>query len=67
MPIFERMRIEKGSLEQTALDLNFYNGSLQDLQAWLEQPVSARVFSTQEKLDTLWQAHPEIWQEVQNA
>jgi GH25 family lysozyme M1 (1,4-beta-N-acetylmuramidase) len=52
--------------EQSALDLNFYHGSLQDLQAWLGQPQTPRSLSLEEKLDALWQAHPEIWQEVEN-
>jgi len=37
------------------------------LQAWLGQPLTPRALTTEEKLDALWQAHPEIWQEVQNA
>jgi lysozyme len=53
--------------EQSALDLNFYQGSLQDLQAWLGQPVTARELSWQEKLAALWQAHPECWREVEHA
>lgn len=53
--------------EQSALDLNFFHGSLQDLQRWLGQPETARELSSQEKLDALWQVHPEIWEEVQNA
>lgn len=48
--------------EQSALDLNFYNGSLQDLQSWLGQPITPRELTTEEKLEALWQAHPEIWQ-----
>ena len=50
----------------SALDLNFYHGSLQDLQAWLGQPQSPRSLSLEEKLDALWQAHPEIWEEEQH-
>ena len=53
--------------EQTPLDLNFYQGSLQDLQRWLGSPVTARELTWEEKLAALWQAHPEVWQEVEHA
>jgi lysozyme len=53
--------------EQSALDLNFYQGSLQDLQSWLGQPVTAKELNSEEKLAALWQAHPECWQEVEHA
>ena len=42
-------------------------GSLQHLQAWLGQPQPARSLTVEEKLNALWQAHPEIWEEVQHA
>jgi len=52
---------------QTALDLNFFNGSLQDMQVWLGQPITPHQPSDKEKLAALWQAHPELWQEVSDA
>ncbi len=48
---------------QTPLDLNFYNGSRQELYAWLQQPMPAAVVTMEEKVRRLWQAHPVLWQE----
>ncbi len=50
------------------LDLNFFNGTLQDLQAWLGQPMSTKAWTLEEKMSLLWQAHPQLWQnkEVQD-
>lgn len=53
--------------EQTALDLNFYHGSLQDLQTWLGQPVTPRELSLEEKLEVLWNAYQANHKEVSHA
>lgn len=47
---------------QTALDLNFFNGSRRELYDWLQQPMPAEVVSLEEKVRRLWQAHPVLWQ-----
>ncbi|MAT42272.1 MAG: hypothetical protein CL609_08025 [Anaerolineaceae bacterium] len=48
---------------QTALDLNFFNGSRRQLYDWLQQPMPAEVLSMEEKVRRLWLAHPVLWQE----
>jgi len=53
--------------EQGPLDLNFYHGSLQDLQEWLGQPLTPRELSMEEKLEVLWNAHLAQQEEVNNA
>jgi lysozyme len=53
--------------EQSPLDLNFYHGSLQDLQAWLGQPITPRELSMEEKVEVLWNKHMARAEEVNNA
>lgn len=44
------------------LDLNFFHGSLQDLQVWCGLPASSKAWTLEEKMSLLWQAHPQLWQ-----
>ncbi len=44
------------------LDLDFFQGSLQDLQDWLGQARSLPAWTIDEKITLLWQAHPQLWQ-----
>jgi len=48
---------------QTALDLDFFHGSRQELFAWLNQPVPPLTVSLEEKVRRLWEGHPELWME----
>lgn len=50
------------------LDLNFFNGSLQELQSWLGLAVDPVQQTIEERLEILWKAHPQLWQkqEVQH-
>ncbi|PKN85380.1 MAG: hypothetical protein CVU46_11255 [Chloroflexi bacterium HGW-Chloroflexi-8] len=50
-------------VNHSPLDLNFYNGSLQDLQTWLNLPLTPRELTFEQKIALLWQAHPQLWQE----
>jgi len=50
-------------VNNSPLDLNFFNGTLQDLQSWLSLPQTPREPTLEEKIALLWQAHPTLWQE----
>ena len=50
-------------VNNSPLDLNFFNGSLQDLQSWLNLTLTPREPTLDEKIALLWQAHPTLWQE----
>lgn len=50
---------------QTALDLNFFNGSRGQLLDWLGQRPVEKPLSAEEKIGLLWQAHPQLWSQEQ--
>lgn len=48
-------------MESKGLDMDWFNGSEQELKAFAGSGVVAPTLSLEEKVDRLWKSHPELW------
>jgi GH25 family lysozyme M1 (1,4-beta-N-acetylmuramidase) len=47
--------------QSIAVDLNVFNGTVDDMRSYLQIATPPSEISTEEKINRLWQAHPELW------
>ena len=43
------------------VDMNYFNGTVEELQAYASIETDAPELTLEEKVDVLWEAHPEVW------